>query len=348
AIFITRLVYEWYLKKGFKVSFSTKLTEGAFKKINFDFIGKRKAFYIFSTIVVVISIASIVVRGFDYGVDFTGGRNFIIRFDKPVNTQEIAQALTDELGGTPTVIIYGDDNQVRISTRYMIDSDDPKVDEEIQNKLYTGLKQFISDDLTYDDFYNNYWQSNQKVGPTIADDIKREAVIVIFIALVFMFLYIILRFRNWQFGFGAVVALLHDSIIVLGLFSLLYGILPFSLEIDQAFVAAILTVVGYSINDTVVIYDRIRENIGLYRKRDRAEIINLALNSTLSRTFSTSFSTFVVLLAIFLFGGEVIRGFTFALLIGILVGTYSSVFIASPIVYDTVKKAEDKKLQKAK
>jgi SecD/SecF fusion protein len=202
--------------------------------------------------------------------------------------------------------------------------------------------------VTFARFLADYRQSSEKVGPTIADDIKKEAVWAILFALIAIFLYILIRFRNWQFGLGAVTALVHDVLIVLGVFSLFYGIMPFSLEIDQAFIAAILTVVGYSINDTVVVFDRIREYVGLYRKRDRTEIINLALNSTLSRTLNTSMSTLVVLLMIFLFGGEVIRGFTFALLIGIIVGTYSSVFIASPVVYDTILKSDTAPLVRTK
>ena len=197
----------------------------------------------------------------------------------------------------------------------------------------------IGDDVSIDEFLSDYRVSSQTVGPTIADDIKIQAVWAIFLSLVFIFLYILLRFRNWQYGLGALVALVHDALFILGIFSIFYGMLPFSLEIDQAFIAAILTVVGYSINDTVVVFDRIREYMGVYRKRERTEIMNLALNSTLSRTFSTSLSTFIVLLAVFIFGGEVIRGFAFALLVGVVVGTYSSLFIATPVVFDTIRKA---------
>lgn len=230
----------------------------------------------------------------------------------------------------------------------MVNEEGTEVDEEIQNLIYTGLKPLLDESVDYEAFFEDYWQSNQKVGPSIADDIKRQAVLAIFIALAFMFLYIFLRFHRWQYGLGAIVALVHDALLVLGTFSLLWGLMPFSLEIDQAFIAAILTVVGYSINDTVIIFDRIREYIGLYPKRDRKEIMNLALNSTLSRTFSTSFSTFVVLLAIFVFGGEVIRGFVFALLIGIVVGTYSSLFVATPVAYDTMKRSDEAKAAKKK
>jgi len=237
---------------------------------------------------------------------------------------------------------------VRISTKYKIDENAVEVDEEVEQLLFEGLQPFIGDDVSFESFLSNYRQSSQKVGPTIADDIRVQAVWAILFALVVIFIYILIRFRNWQYGLGAVAALVHDVLIILGIFSLFYGIMPFSLEIDQAFIAAILTVVGYSINDTVVVFDRIREYVGLYRKRDRTEILNLALNSTLSRTFSTSLSTFFVLLMIFLFGGEVIRGFTSALLIGVVVGTYSSLFIATPVVYDTILKSETTRVLKSK
>ncbi len=346
AIFITRLIFEWQLTRNKEITFATSITKNAFKNVSINFIDKRKIFYVVSSLIILISIGSLVIRGLDSGVDFTGGRNYIIKFDKPVETHNVADLLTAQFGETPKVITFGADDQVRITTRYKIDEDGAEIDEEIQQMIYNGLTPILGDGVDYKTFYDEYWQSNQKVGPTIADDIKRQAVIAIFIALVFMFLYIILRFRNWQFGFGAVAALVHDSLLVLGIFSLFYGFMPFSLEIDQAFIAAILTVVGYSINDTVVIFDRIREYIGLYPKREKKEIMNLALNSTLSRTFSTSFSTFVVLITIFIFGGEVIRGFVFALLVGVVVGTYSSLFIATPIVYDSIKKSIAKKENK--
>jgi SecD/SecF fusion protein len=340
AIFVTRLIFERYLNKNRDITFATQMTQNAFKKVNINFINSRKTAYVLSTILVVIGISSLFVRGLDAGVDFTGGRNFIIKFDQPVQSAEITNALEGKFEQPPKVILYGSDDQVRITTRYKVNEDGSEVDEEIQQLLYTGLLPFLPENIDYDTFYNDYWQSNQKVGPTIADDIKRQAVFAILLALIFMFLYIFLRFRNWQYGLGALAALIHDSLLVLGIFSLLWGFMPFSLEMDQSFIAAILTVVGYSVNDTVVIFDRIREYIKLYPKRERKEIMNLALNSTLSRTFSTSFSTFIVLLTIFIFGGEVIRGFVFALLIGVVVGTYSSLFVATPVVYDTIKKTE--------
>lgn len=348
AIFITRLVYERMLSKNRKITFSTKLTENFFRNSNIKFIPNRKTFYVISGIIVLAGVISLFTRGLNPGIDFKGGRTFVVKFEEPVNTTDIQNSLETVFGEPPEVITFGSSNQVRISTKYKIDEDAVEADEEVEQLLYEGLKPYIGDDVSFESFLNDYRQSSQKVGPTIADDIKVQAVWAILFALVVIFIYILIRFRNWQYGLGAVVALMHDVLIILGIFSLFYGIMPFSLEIDQAFIAAILTVVGYSINDTVVVFDRIREYIGLYRKRDRAEILNMALNSTLSRTFSTSLSTFFVLLMIFLFGGEVIRGFTFALLIGVVVGTYSSLFIATPVVYDTILKSEITRVLKGK
>ena len=337
AIFITRLIFIGMMDRNKELSFATKLTQGAFKNTKIDFIGSRKIFYVISSVIIVAGIVSLFNKGLKLGVDFKGGRAYIVRFEDPVSTVDVQNELKIVFGEVPEVVTFGQGNQVRIVTTYKIDEKDPSIEDEVEGMLYTGLSPFLGE-TTKEVFLENNIQSALNVGPTIASDIKKDALKSIIIALIFMFLYILLRFRNWQFGLGAVMALVHDALIVLSLFSLLYGILPFSLEIDQAFIAAILTVVGYSINDTVVVFDRIRENIALYRKREDSEIMNLSLNSTLSRTFSTSLSTFFVLLTIFLFGGEVIRGFTFALLVGVVVGTYSSLYIASPIVYDTIKK----------
>ncbi|MCK4663913.1 MAG: protein translocase subunit SecDF [Bacteroidales bacterium] len=367
AIFITRLIYERMLDKNKKITFATALTKNAFKNINFNFLGKRKVFYSISLIFILIGIVSLFTRGLNYGVDFTGGRTYQVMFSNSVSTENIQQALKDVYGEAPEVVHIGGDNQVKITTQYYlnidepspediaeiakqgINIDDPSVDDIVDAKLYLGLKSIIGDNVDFKTFLSDFRRSSQKIGPTIADDIKVSAVYAILFSIIIIFFYIFIRFKNWQFGLGAVAALIHDALLVVGLFSIFYGFMPFSLEIDQAFIAAILTVVGYSINDTVVVFDRVREYLGLYKKRERSEIINSALNSTLSRTFSTSLSTFVVLLTIFIFGGEVIRGFTFALMIGIIVGTYSSLFIASPIVYDTVKGiAETKRVLKGK
>ncbi len=339
AIILTRLMYERMLAKGNNITFDTKVSRNAFKNVNVDFIGKRKVFYIISGLIILAGAASLATKGLDLGVDFSGGRNYVITFNQDVETTDVQENLEEAFGVAPTVITYGSRNTVRVTTKYLIDDDRPEVDSIIKAQMFEGLQPYLDSDATLDEFLNgqDYVISSHKVGPTIADDIKRTAVIVIFASLLIIFLYILARFRNWQFGLGALAALVHDVMVVLGLFSLLDGIMPFSLELDQSFIAAILTVVGYSINDTVVVFDRIREYVGLQKKRERKAIFNTALNSTLSRTFSTSLSTFFVLLAIFIFGGDVIRGFTFALLIGVVVGTYSSLFIATPVVYDTIK-----------
>jgi len=350
AIFITRLIFHLMLTRHNVLTFATKITENAFKNLNIDFLAKRKVFYAISGTIVMLGITSLFIRGLNQSVDFTGGRDYVVRFEQPVSTNEIQNALAPYLDEPPEVKTFGSTNEIRISTQFWIDSMGTEIDKMVEERIFEGLKPYFSEDFTLEKFVEQNadkyagLMSSQKVGPTIADDIKIQAVWAILFSLIIIFIYILIRFRNWQFGMGAVAALIHDTAIVLGLFSILYGFLPFSLEIDQAFIAAILTVVGYSINDTVVVFDRIREYTGLYRKRERAEILNLALNSTLSRTFSTSISTFVVLLTIFIFGGEVIRGFIFALLIGVVVGTYSSLFIATPLVYDTVGKGKTLRL----
>ena len=346
AIFISRLIFEKLLDKNAKLTFATSVTENIFKNVNINFLQKRKIFYAISGIIILIGIASLFTRGLNSSVDFTGGRTMIVRFPEVQSTVDIQNLLKDVFEEAPEVKVFGDDRQMKITTQFMID--DPESDDLVEDKLYEGLKPLLRDDVSKEEFLSDYRMSSLTVGPTIADDIKVRAVWVILLSLFFMFIYIVIRFRNWQFGMGAVVALLHDTLIVLGIFSLFYGIFPFSLEIDQAFIAAILTVMGYSVNDTVVVFDRIREYVGLYRKRERSEILNIALNSTLSRTLSTSLSTFVVLLTIFIFGGEVIRGFTFALMVGVVVGTYSSLFVATPVVYDTIRKSETTRVLKAK
>lgn len=339
AIFITRLIFIWRLKKKETVSFDNKITKGAFKNTAIDFIGKRKRYYVLSALIVLIGIGSLATKGLNYGVDFKGGRTFVVRFDNTADNAAVRSSLgtvfvdADGLSMAPEVKTFGEDNQVKITTKYLIDSEDINADELVAAQLADGLANFGTYEV----------MSSQKVGPTIADDIKDASVWSVIFSLLVIFLYILLRFRIWQFSLGAVIAVFHDVLIVLSLFSILYGILPFSLEIDQAFIAAILTIIGYSLNDTVVVFDRIREHMGLFKKKEINALVNNALNSTLSRTVNTSLTTFFVLLVIFLFGGEVIRGFMFALMIGVLVGTYSSLFVASPIMLDTLKKTEEKK-----
>jgi len=335
AIFITRLIYEYLLKRNANITFSIKITANFLKNAKIDFIGMRKYFYAASIIVTVLGIGSLFVKGLNQGIDFTGGRTFVVRFDESVKTADVARNLTDAFGEMPQVVIFGSDKQVKITTKYKID--ESGVEDEVDTKLYEGLKGMVRNDLGRDDFLSKHRESSETIGPAIATDIKIKAVYAVVLALIIIFLYIFIRFRNWQYGFGAVASLFHDTLFVIGVYSLFWGILPFSMEIDQAFIAAILTVIGYSVNDTVIVFDRLREYIPIYRKRPFKEVLNMAMNATLSRTINTSFTTFLTVLTIFIFGGAVIRGFVFALMIGIAVGTYSSIFIASMIMYDTTR-----------
>lgn len=340
AIFITRLTFETMLGRDMQVKFISKATKNLLQNLKIKFVNKRKVAYLISGSLIAVSIISIATKGFDYGIDFKGGRTYQVEFKQDVQVENVAQALAVEFGNPPEVKTFGGDNQVRITTDYHIDDRSTTIDNQIEEMLYKGLKPIIGDNVTKDDFVQNYIMSSNKVGPTISDDIKKDAAIALFLALIAIFLYIVIRFRNWQYGLGGIAALAHDAIITLGMFSIFSGILPFSLEIDQAFIAAILTVLGYSINDTVIIFDRIREYVGLYPKRNLETNMDNAINSTLRRTLNTSLSTLVVLFAIFFFGGETIRGFIFALLVGVLIGTYSSIFVATPVAYDTIKKSK--------
>ena len=353
AIFISRLIFTTLLNKNKKLSFSNKYTRNWLVGVNIDFLGMRKKAYIFSAVIIIAGVASLFTKGLNPGIDFTGGRTYVVRFDQPVSTGDVRAALTAEFdNNAPEVKTFGPSKQVKITTKYLIDDKSPEVDSIIQVKLFHSLKPFYVDQkMEYNDFSTDVENeskmmgilSSQKVDPVIADDIKYRAWRAIAIALLVIFIYIAIRFRKWQFGLSGLVALLHDSLVIIGIFSIFYNILPFSMEIDQAFIAAILTIIGYSINDTVIIFDRIREYSGLFPKKDMRENMNAALNSTLARTLNTSGTTIMVLLAIFLFGGEVIRGFAFALLMGVLVGTYSSLFTASPIAYDLL--GGDRKLK---
>ncbi|HEY5592943.1 MAG TPA: protein translocase subunit SecDF [Paludibacter sp.] len=337
SVFLTRMMLEMYANKenAKEVPFTTKITKKWFQGVKFDFIGKRKYAYLVSGSMLVISLISFGVRGFSYGVDFSGGRNYVVRFDEPVKTENVRKLISNSFeGDMPGVITIGDDNQVRISTKYKIQDNAPTIDDEIEGRLFTGLKSLLPKTVTKESFIKDYIKSSQKVGPTIADDIKTSAIWAVVLAILAIGLYIWVRFRDIGYGLGGIVSLSHDALITMGIFSLLYSIMPFSMEIDQSFIAAILTVVGYSINDTVIIFDRLREYISLYPKRDRKVNMNDAINHTLGRTFSTTMTVFIVLLAIFLFGGETIRGFIFALLFGVCIGVYSTVFNASPITYE--------------
>jgi SecD/SecF fusion protein len=348
ALFLTRLVIYFMQKRKYNITFSNRISEGAFKNTKFNFIGSRKFSYVISAIVIGVAIASLATRGLNPGIDFAGGRSYVVRFQQEVSTVDIAADLRNVFGESPEVKTFGTSNQVKITTKYKIDDESENIDNHVDSLLHIGLANYLPENTSLDSFIHDYKQSSMKVGPTIAHDLRQEAIIALAIALIVIFLYILIRFKNWSYGTGAVAALAHDTLIVVGIFSILYNRVPFALEIDQAFIAAILTIIGYSINDSVVIFDRIREYVGLYPKRDRLAIMNSALNDTLSRTFSTSFSTLVVLVPIFFFGGESIRGFIFGLIIGILVGTYSSLFIASPVAYDLQLRRANKEASKKK
>ncbi len=337
AIFITRLTFEFFLKKKSDITFDTRFTRNAFKNANFDFINKRKLYYTISGVIIAVGLVSMVVRQWNVGVDFSGGRSYIVEVGNERNTNEIEKSLNVVFGESPEVKTYGD-TEIKITTDYMINEKGSHVDSIVETKLFEGLTNVLPQGTDFDTFMNVNLRQSDMVGPTIADDIIAGAVISLVVSLLFIFLYIFVRFRNWQFGFGAVAALLHDVLIVLGVFSLLWGFVPFSLEIGQSFIAALLTVIGYSINDTVIVFDRVREITKEYPNRDTAKLFNQGLNGTISRTINTSATTIVVLLAILIFGGETIRGFVFAMTIGVVIGTYSSLFIASPIAFDLLKK----------
>ncbi|MCJ7467130.1 MAG: protein translocase subunit SecDF [Maribacter sp.] len=351
AIFITRLLIDWYLSaRERRLDFSTALTKNLFTGANFDFLSKRKIAYVASSTLVLIGLWSLFFGpGLQQGVDFVGGRNYQIRFVDPVNPSEITADLTKVLGSASAKTL-GDANQIMVTTNYKVDVEGTEVDDEILEKLYTTLQKYMPDGTTYQEFIPGGANDNvgvmkyRKVGPTIADDIKKNAFLALIGSLAVVFLYILFRFRKWQFSLGAVVAVFHDVMVVLGVFSLFGKIMPFNMEIDQAFVAAILTVIGYSLNDTVIVFDRIREIIA-EKGWKGGENTNSALNSTLGRTLNTSSTTLVVLISIFIFGGESLRGFMFAMIVGIVVGTYSSLFIATPVMYDFLKK--DVKLGKS-
>ncbi len=334
AVVITRLIVTAFTERDKKVTFSTKMTENWFTKAAVQFVKKRKMFYLVSGAVIIAGAVSLMTRGLDLGVDFAGGRQYKVVFKQEANYEGIRQALTTEFeGNTPEVKLVDNSFTALITTKYKIEDPTTDANDLVEQTLVGGLQPF--GDFTIEE--------SKMIAPTISKDLKSNSIYAIGFSLLIIFLYILFRFRRWQYGLGALIAMAHDVLIVLSLFSILHGWIGFSLEIDQAFIAAILTVVGYSINDTVVVFDRIREYLGLYPRKDSKEVINMALNSTLGRTVNTSVSTFIVLLVIFLFGGAAIKGFVFALMIGVVVGTYSSLFIATPAVIDFSKKEEEKK-----
>ncbi len=360
SIFITRIIFDDRIAKGKTVAMSNKLTANILKNTHVDFIGLKKWSYIISGALIVISIASIAFKGFSYGVDFTGGRTFVVRFDQSVTAEQVRASVEDtfrlaaEQAGLDQYSVevkqFGGDSQMKITTQYKNDSESTEVDAEVEGLLYNALKGFYAEDIQLADFTStlenpNGIISSDKVGPTIARDITRSAFIAVFLALIAIFAYIAFRFKGWTWGLGGVVSLAHTALIVIGFFSLFNGILPFNLDVDQTFIAAILTIIGYAINDNVVIFDRIREQKGLHPKEDFRTTVNTALNATLTRTLNTSVSTLLPMLAIAIFGGESIRGLAVALCLGVIIGTYASIMIGTPIMYDATMRASKKKAE---
>jgi SecD/SecF fusion protein len=342
GILITRWLTDWWMSKGKEISYTTGLSNNLFKRFNFKFVENRKIAFIISGALTLLSIGSIAIKGFDYGVDFLGGRNYTIKFEKAMNTSEVRESLKSSFDNEyPTVKTIGENNQLRITTAYLIKESGQEIDGKVEEKLFEGLKKYYSPSLTNDEFKTKYLLSSQKVGPNIADDIKKNSIYATIFSLIVIFIYIVIRFKKWQYGLGTIIALFHDVIMVCGLFSLFQGILPFSLEVDQTFIAAILTIIGYSMNDTVIVFDRIREYVDEKKGQDLKVTINDAINHTMSRTIMTSLTVFLVVLILFILGGEATRGFAFAMLVGVITGTYSSIFIAMPVLYDLRDKNEE-------
>ncbi len=357
AVLVGHLIIDWWTGKGRSMTFSSKATENAFANLNIDWLGKRRVAYMISGTIILAGLISFFVRGFDLGVDFKGGYSYNVTFEQaqPVDVQGLRGALTTAFeGNTPVVKAVDTENTFNIVTDYLVDDTEDDAPDRVMAQLYEGVNSIAGGNLDFEQFKapdgeGTHVASSTQVGPTIADDIKDSAVEATIFALLLIFLYIFIRFSKWQYSLGAVAALFHDVLITLGVFSILHGLLPFTLEIDQAFIAAILTVIGYSINDTVIVFDRIREYLNLYTKKTKTEVINAAINSTISRTVITSMTTFFVVFVLFIAGGSSIKGFAFAILIGIIVGTYSSIFVATPVMADLTrgelrgKKAESKK-----
>lgn len=352
SIFIARLMFEWMLNRNIKIILGNKFTINVMTKAKINFIGLRKIMYVCSGIVIGIGIISLFFRGLDPSIDFTGGRTYQVRFDHPVVTSNIRSVLEKSFGTPPEVKTFGSDNQVKITTKYLINDKSSKSDSVVESKLFAGLKPLFHKEITYEQFISQDENkeigqfSSDRVDPVISNEQIGKAFMAVFFGLVIIFIYIAIRFKNWKYGVGGVVSLFHDTLVTITMFTLFWGILPFSLEVDQTFIAALLTIIGYSIMDTVIIYDRIREYKTLYPSRPLDVNINDAINHTLGRTINTSGITIVVLVVIFIFGGEILRGFIFALLVGVITGTYSSVFNATPVAYDIIMATEKKKNKK--
>ena len=353
SIFIARIFIDWNISKKNNLTFVTNFSKNMFVNFKFNFLGVKKWTYLFSSIIVVISFTSLAINGLDEGVDFVGGRTFQVRFEKAIETETVKAELAEVFDGSAEVKVFGSDNQLKITTKYKVEEPGIKADEEVNKLLFTTLKQHFSADMTYDKFVNAYDGKKlgilqaSKVGPTVAEDIKTNAYWAVLGAMAIVFLYLMISYRKWQYSLGAIAAVAHDVIFVLGIYSLCYKFMPFGMEIDQHFIAAILTVIGYSMNDTVIVFDRVREYLAGKTKGSFSEIVNQSINTTMSRTINTSLTMIVVLLIMFIFGGESIRGFIFAMLVGIIVGTYSSLFIATPVLVDTISKEDKDRVEKA-
>ena len=326
--------------------FATNVTKNWFTGFHFDFIGIKKYSYIFSSFVVVASCVSFYFNGLDEGVDFVGGRTFQVKFEKTVEPTQISEELSAAFGTSVEAKVFGEDDQLKITTKYKIKEEGVDIDKEVNMKLYDGLKKYFGADMTYEKFVNTFDGKKigilqaSKVGAAISADIKTNSFWAVIGAMLIVGLYLVISFRKWQYSLGAIAAVLHDVIFVLGLYSMLYKYMPFHMEMDQHFIAAILTVIGYSMNDTVIVFDRIREFLAGNRKGSFKDVVNASINTTLSRTINTSLTMILVLAIMFIFGGDSIRGFIFAMLIGIIVGTYSSLFIATPVLVDSMSKKD--------
>ena len=351
SIFITRILLDWSVFKGNKLTFTTGFSKNFFTNFHFDFLGIKKYTYIFSLLVCIVSVVSLSTNGLNQGVDFVGGRTFQVRFPKTISAEEVRQDLLAAFDGSAEAKIFGKDNQLKITTKFKVAEPGTEADQEVNKILFDNLKKHFDASMTYEKFVNSYDGKDlgilqaSKVGPTVADDIKTNSYWAVIGAMLIVGLYLVVSFRKWQYSLGALAAVAHDVIFVLGIYSLLWKYMPFGMEIDQHFIAAILTVIGYSMNDTVIVFDRVREYLGGKAKGNFNSIVNQSINSTMSRTINTSLTMILVLLIMFVFGGESIRGFIFAMLIGIVVGTYSSLFIATPVLVDTISEAEHKRIE---
>ncbi|MGS4344631.1 protein translocase subunit SecDF [Myroides odoratus] len=352
SIFIARIFMDRDVKAGRSLMFATNITKNWFTGFNFDFLKMKKATYGLSAVIVVVSFASFFINGFDEGTDFVGGRTFQVKFDKQVSANEVSEKLGEVFGVNVEAKVFGNKEQLKITTKYKVEEEGAAVDQEVNEKLYNGLKPYYSNDITYEEFVNategkvyGVIQAS-KIGPSVAKDVKQNAYWAVLGSMAAIFVYLVISFRKWQYSLGAIVSVAHDVIFVLGVYSLTYKFMPWHMEIDQHFIAAILTVIGYSMNDTVIVFDRVREFIAGKTKGDFNKIVNDSVNTTLSRTINTSLTLIFVLLIMFIFGGDSIRGFIFAMLIGIIVGTYSSLFLATPVLVDTMPRKDKEEIER--